>query len=75
MKRAPPGTKRAPNGRENEGPIDFCRRCRQMDHWAEDCSFRRYCGYCEEQGGDGEGGHTNSMHVHGKGKDSTYNKK
>jgi len=26
MKRAPPGTRRAPNGRENTSPIDFCQR-------------------------------------------------
>jgi len=34
-----------------------------MDHMAENCEFRRYCGYCEEQTGDGEKGHTNGMHI------------
>ena len=66
MKRAPPGTKRAPNEREYEGPTDFCRRCRQGDHIAEDCTFRRYCGYCE-----GEVGHTNGTHIQGKGRSQT----
>ena len=75
MKRAPPGTKRAPNERENEGPTDFCRRCRQGDHVAEDCTFRRYCGYCEEQYGDGEVGHTNGTHIQGKERSQTSNRR
>ena len=66
MKRAPPGTKRAPNDIEYEGLTDFCRRCRQGDHIAEDCTWRRYCGYCK-----GEVGHTNGMHIQGKSRSQT----
>ena len=62
MKKAPPGARRAPKGWEHGGEIDFCRRCRQMDHMAEDCEFRGYGGYCEEKTGDGEQGHTNATH-------------
>ena len=66
MKRAPPGTKRVPNDIEYEGLTDFCRRCRQKDHIAEDCTWRRYCGYCK-----GEVGHTNGMHIQGKSRSQT----
>ena len=62
-KKVPPGTRRAPNSRQDINPKDFCKRCRQMDHTVENCEFRRYCGYCEEQTGYGEKGHTNGMHV------------
>ena len=61
-KSAPKSAFRMPIGEEHNGRASFCLRCRQKGHTSMDCTFCRYCSYCDKETGNGEIDHTNKMH-------------